>query len=176
MPSEKILDQKKQQVADLCEVFKAANVGVLVNYSGITVADDTKLRKDLREAGCTYRVVKNTLLKRAFEAAGIEGLDDCLNGTTAIAISDQSYTEAPKILSKYAKSHENYTVKAGFIDGSAVDAASIAELAKLPPKEVLIAQVLGGFNAPIQGLANVSSGVIRSLVIALNAIAEKQSA
>lgn len=176
MPSEKILDQKKQQVAELCEVFKAANVGVLVNYSGITVADDTKLRKDLREAGCTYKVVKNTLLKRAFEAAGIEGLDECLNGTTAIAFSDSSYTEAPKILSKYAKDHENYTVKAGFIDGAAVDANSISELAKLPPKEVLVAQVLYGLNAPIQGLATVSNGLIRSLAIALNAIAEKQSA
>lgn len=176
MPSEKILEQKQQQVADLCEAFKAANVGVLVNYSGISVADDTKLRKDLREAGCTYKVVKNTLLKRAFEAAGIQGLEECLNGTTAIAYSDTGYTEAPKILSKYAKDHENYTVKAGFIDGESVDVNSISELAKLPPKEVLIAQVLGGFNAPIQGLANVASGTLRSLVIALNAIAEKQSA
>ena len=176
MPSEKILQQKQEQVAKLTEAFKGANVGVLVNYSGITVEKDTKLRKQLREAGCEYKVVKNTLLARAFAEAGIEGLEEQLNGTTAIAYSSNGYTEAPKILSDYAKDNETFQVKAGFIDGSAVDAKSIDELAKLPSKEVLLAQVLGGLNGPIQGFANVLSGTIRGLVIALNAIAEKQSA
>ncbi|WP_322174336.1 50S ribosomal protein L10 [Acutalibacter caecimuris] len=178
MPSEKILEQKKQQVAELCEAFKTANVGVLVDYTGISVEKDTKLRKELREAGCEYKVVKNTLLSRAFKDAGIEGLDGYLNGATAIAYSDKGYTEAPKIFSEYVKANPNaaFQVKAGFIDGAAVDANGIEELAKLPPKEVLLAQVLGGLNGPIQGLANVCSGAIRSLVIALNAIAEKQSA
>ena len=176
MPSEKILEQKKQHVAALTEAFKKANVGVLVNYSGITVEKDTKLRKQLREAGCQYKVVKNTMLSRAFQEAGIEGLDEQLTGTTAIAFSENGYTEAPKILSDYAKDNDNFQVKAGFIDGGAVDAASIDALAKLPPKEVLVAQVLGGLNGPIQGFANVCSGVMRGLVIALNAIAEKQSA
>ncbi len=176
MPSEKILEQKQQQVAALTEAFKKANVGVLVNYSGITVEKDTKLRKQLREAGCQYKVVKNTMLSRAFQEAGIEGLDEQLTGTTAIAFSENGYTEAPKILSDYAKDNDNFQVKAGFIDGGAVDAASIDALAKLPPKEVLVAQVLGGLNGPIQGFANVCNGVMRGLVIALNAIAEKQSA
>ncbi len=176
MPSEKILEKKKQHVADLSEAFKTANVGVLVNYSGISVEDDTKLRKQLREAGCQYKVVKNTLLHLAFSEAGIEGLDEFLNGTTAIAYSDAGYTEAPKILSDYAADHENYQIKSGFVDGGVISADGIKELAKLPSKEVLIAQVLGGFNAPIQGLANVLNGTIRGLVIALNAIAEKQSA
>lgn len=165
MPSEKILEQKKQQVTELTEAFKGANVGVLVNYSGINVEDDTKLRKQLREAGCTYKVVKNTLLQRAFEAAGIEGMDEFLNGTTAIAYSNEGYTDAPRILYDYAKDHENFNVKCGFFDGSFMDAAEVERLAKIPSKEVLLAQVVGGFNAPIQ-----------SLVIALNAIAEKQSA
>ncbi len=176
MPSEKILEEKKQHVANLAEAFKAANVGVLVNYSGINVEDDTKLRKQLREAGCQYKVVKNTLLRLAFEQAGIEGLDEQLHGDTAIAYSDTGYTEGPKILSDYAKGSETFKIKAGFIDGGAVDAHSINELAKLPPKEVLVAQVLGGFNAPIQGFANVLNGTLRGLVVALNAIAEKQSA
>lgn len=176
MPSEKILVQKQQQVAALKEAFEKANVGVLVNYSGITVEKDTKLRKQLREAGCEYKVVKNTLLSRAFKDAGIDGLDECLNGTTAIAYSENGYTEAPKILSDYAKDNENFQVKAGFIDGGAVDAKSIDALAKLPPKEVLLAQVLGGLNGPIQGFANVLNGTMRGLVSALNAIAEKQGA
>ena len=88
MPSEKILEQKQQQVAALKEAFEKANVGVLVDYSGITEEKDTKLRKQLREAGCEYKVVKNTLLSRAFKDAGIEGLDEHLNGTTAIAYSE----------------------------------------------------------------------------------------
>lgn len=178
MPSEKILVQKQQQVAALKEAFEKANVGVLVNYSGITVEKDTKLRKQLREAGCEYKVVKNTLLSRAFKEAGIDGLDQYLSGSTAIAYSDKGYTEAPKIFADYVKANPNtdFAVKAGFIDGGAVDAASIERLAKLPPKEVLVAQVLGGLNGPIQGFANVCSGVMRGLVIALNAIAEKQSA
>ncbi len=176
MPSEKILEQKKQHVAELAEAFKKANVGVLVNYSGITVENDTKLRKQLREAGCQYKVVKNTLLRLAFEQAGIEGLDEQLHGDTAIAFCENGYTEAPKILTDYAKDNETFKVKAGFIDGGAVDANSIHELAKLPSKEVLVAQALGGLNAPIQGFANVLSGTIRGLVVALNAIAEKQSA
>ena len=177
MPSNAILEQKKQQVAALAEDLGKANVGVLVNYSGIDVASDTVLRKQLREAGCQYKVVKNTLLKLAFEQAGIEGLDEYLNGTTAIAYSED-YTQAPKILSQYVKDHPNATfeIKAGFVDGGAIDAAGVQNLAKLPSKEVLIAQVLGGFNAPIQGLANVLNGTIRGLVVALNAIAEKQSA
>lgn len=170
------MEQKQQQVAALKEAFEKANVGVLVNYSGITVEKDTKLRKQLREAGCVYKVVKNTLLSRAFKDAGIEGLDECLNGTTAIAYSENGYTEAPKILSDYAKDNENFQVKAGFIDGGAVDAKSIDALAKLPSKEVLLAQVLGGLNGPIQGFANVLNGTMRGLVIALNAIAEKQGA
>ena len=176
MPSEKILEQKQQQVAALKEAFEKANVGVLVNYNGITVEKDTKLRKQLREVGCVYKVVKNTLLSRAFKDAGIEGLDECLNGPTAIAYSENGYTEAPKILSDYAKDNENFQVKAGFIDGGAVDAKSIDALAKLPSKEVLLAQVLGGLNGPIQGFANVLNGTMRGLVIALNAIAEKQGA
>ena len=153
MPSEKILEQKKQQVAQLAEDFKKANVGVLVNYEGITVDKDTKLRKQLREAGCEYKVVKNTLLGLAFQEAGIQGLEEHLHGATAIAYSENGYTDAPKILSDYAKDNENFTVKAGFIDGDMVDAKSIDDLAKLPPKEVLVAQVLGGLNGPIQGFA-----------------------
>ena len=157
MPSEKILEQKKQQVAQLAEDFKKANVGVLVNYEGITVEKDTKLRKQLREAGCEYKVVKNTLLSLAFQEAGIEGLEEHLHGATAIAYSENGYVDAPKILSDYAKDNENFTVKAGFIDGDTVDAKSIDELAKLPPKEVLVAQVLGGLNGPIQGFATCST-------------------
>ncbi len=175
MASEKILEQKKKLVAELSEELKNANIGVLVSYIGITVEQDTKLRKELRESGSNYRVIKNRILLRALQDAGISGLDEHLNGTTALAISDD-YTAAPKILSKYAKDIKSFEVKAGFIDGGVVNTEQIKALAQLPSKEVLVAQALGGLNAPIQGFANVLSGTVRGLVIALNAIAEKQSA
>lgn len=159
---------------ELTATLKESNVGVLVNYSGINVEQDTKLRKQLREANCSYKVVKNTLLSRAFKEAGIDGLEDALNGTTALAVAKDDYTSAPKILSECAKDVESFTVKGGFIDGDVVDSNQIEALAKLPSKEVLIAQALGGLNGPIQGFANVLSGTLRGLVIALNAIAEQK--
>ncbi len=176
MPSAKILEQKKEVVAQLSEKLKSACVGVVVDYKGITVADDTKLRKELREAGNDYKVVKNTLLSRAFKDAGIEGMDPILEGTTAIAIHSEDYVSAAKILSKYAEDNKTFEVKAGFVDGKMVDEDAVKNLAKLPSKEVLIAQTLGGLNAPITGFVTVLNGTMRGLVIALNAIAEKQGA
>ena len=175
MPSEKILEQKKQVVADLCEKLKNSASGVLVDYSGTSVANDTKLRKNLREAGVNYSVVKNTLVKFAAKEAGLEGLDDVLNGTTALATSENDLVAPAKILSEFAKDNENFKIKAGFIEEKVVSLAEVEALAKLPSKEVLLAQVLGGLNAPITGFANVLNGNIRGLVIALNAIAQQKA-
>ena len=175
MPSEKILEQKKQYVAALSEELKSACVGVIVNYKGITVADDTKLRRDLRAAGNTYKVVKNTLLGRALKDAGVEGLDSYLEGTTAIAYHDSDYVSAAKILTKFADTNKTFEVKVGFVDGDIVDVAGVKNLAELPSKEVLVAKALGGLNAPISGFATVLNGTLKGLVVALNAIAEKQA-
>lgn len=160
MPSEKVLEQKKQIVADLAEKIKASCVGVVVDYKGISVADDTALRKELREAGVHYAVVKNTLLKRAASEAGISGLDEALNGTTAIAISNDDYTAAARILGKYADGHENFNIKAGYMDGEVIDLATIDSLAKLPTREVLLATVLNAFNAPIAAFARAVQAIV----------------
>ncbi len=160
MPSEKVLEQKKQIVADLAEKIKASCVGVIVDYKGISVADDTALRKELREAGVHYAVVKNTLLKRAASEAGISGLDEALNGTTAIAISNDDYTAAARILGKYADGHENFNIKAGYMDGEVIDLATIDSLAKLPTREVLLATVLNAFNAPIAAFARAVQAIV----------------
>ncbi|MBR1779673.1 MAG: 50S ribosomal protein L10 [Clostridia bacterium] len=176
MPSEKVLAQKQAFVEELSEKFKNSCVGVFVEYKGITVEEDTKLRKELREAGVEYSVIKNSLLSRAAEKAGIEGLNPILKGTTAVALSHDDYVSAAKILCAFAKDNEFFKTKAGFIDGKMIDKSEVKNLSKLPSQEVLIAQVLGTMNAPIAGLANVLQGTIRSLAIALNAIAEKQSA
>jgi large subunit ribosomal protein L10 len=178
LPSEKILEQKKLVVAALCENIKGACTGVVVNYRGITVAEDTKLRKELREAGDEYMVVKNTLLRLALKDAGIDGLDHVLEGTTAIAISKDNYVSGAKILTKFAEATKNkkFEIKAGFVDGGAIDVDGVKALATLPSKEVLVAQVLGGLNAPITGFVTVLNGTMKGLVVALNAIAEKQAA
>lgn len=176
MPSVKALEQKKAIVSSISEKMKSSCAGVLVNYQGINVEDDTKLRKELREAGIEYMIAKNTLLKRAAEDAQIEGLDPYLEGATAIALSENDYVAASKILCKFAESHDFFKIKSGFIDSKVIESKEVSNLAKLPSREVLVAQVLGGLNAPISGFATVLNGTLKGLVVALNAIAEKQSA
>jgi large subunit ribosomal protein L10 len=165
LPSEKILEQKKQAVAELSEKLQKACVGVVVDYRGITVADDTKLRKEIRESGATtYAVVKNTLLSRSLKDAGIEGMDSVLEGTTAIAYSEEDYTAGARILNDFAEKNKTFSIKAGFIDGKVVSAAEVEKLAKLPSKEGLLAQVLYALNGNISGLAR-----------ALQAVADKKA-
>lgn len=176
MPSEKILNEKQAYVEQLSEKLGAAVAGVVVNYKGITVADDTALRRKLREAGVEYAVVKNSMLRRAAEKVGLNDLDSVLEGSTALAISATDHVAAAKLLCEYAEKSKTFEIKAGFVEGKVIDAAGVNELAKMPPKEVLVAKVLGGLNAPISGFANVLNANLRGLVVALNAIAEKQSA
>ena len=176
MASEKILQQKQAYVEELAEELKNSVAGVIVSYMGITVADDTALRRKLREAGVEYAVVKNSMLRRAADKVGLDGLDNVLEGSTALALSPTDHVAAAKILSEYAEKSKTFEIKAGYVEGKVIDAAGVAELAKMPPKEVLVAKVLGGLNAPISGFVNVLNGNIRGLVVALNAIAEKQSA
>lgn len=160
MPSEKVLEQKKAIVAELTEQLKGSVAGVVVDYKGITVADDTKLRKDLREAGVKYSVVKNTLLGLAAKNAGLDDLSSVLEGTTAIAFSEEDHTAAARILSKFADTHKNFSVKSGFLEGKVVDAATIDSLAKLPTREVLLATVCNAFNAPIASFARAIQAIV----------------
>jgi len=176
LPSNKILQEKQAAVAEIVNTLNGTISGVLVSYQGITVADDTKLRAELRKAGVKYKVLKNSLLNFAVKEAGLEGLTEVLEGTTALAVNTEGETAAAKILCEYAKKNEKFVIKAGFVEGNVIDADNVKALAKLPSKEVLIAQVLAGFNAPITGLVNVLNGNIRGLAVALNAIAEKKAA
>lgn len=163
MPSEKTLLQKQAVVAALAETLKNTESGVVVDYRGITVADDTKLRRELRAAGVEYSVVKNTLLRRAAEEAGLSELNTVLEGTTALAVTKEDPFAAARILCKYAdESKGKFTIKAGFIEGNVLDAAGVIEMSKIPSKDALLSTVLGTLNAPIAALARV-----------LNAIAEK---
>ena len=160
MPSAKVLEQKKQVVAELVERLNASCAGVIVDYKGITVTDDTALRKELREAGVEYTVVKNTLLRLAIASTELNGLETVLDGTTAIATSADDYVAAARILSKFADTHKNFTIKNGFLDGEVIDTTKIAGLAKLPPRDVLLAQVLGAFQAPISAFARAIQAIV----------------
>lgn len=160
MPSAKVLESKQVIVAALTERLKNACAGVIVDYKGINVADDTALRKELREAGVEYTVVKNTLLRLAIAATELKGLETVLDGTTAIATSADDYVAAARILSKFADAHKEFNIKNGFLDQEVIDTAKIAGLAKLPSREVLLAQVLGAFQAPISAFARAIQAIV----------------
>lgn len=177
MPSEKVLLEKQKIVSEIAEKLSKAVCGIIIDYKGISVEQDTKLRAELRSNNIEYFVVKNRLLKLALEKAEIKGLNNVLEGTTSLAISYEDPVTPAKVISKYTKELDNiFNIKAGFIDGEAADVKSIEALAKLPSKEMLIAMTLAGLNAPISGLVNVLNANIRGLAIALNAIAEQKSA
>ncbi len=160
MPSAKVLEQKKAVVAELADRLKNSVTGVLVSYEGINVADDTAMRKELREAGVKYSVVKNTLLSRACEEAELTGLQTTLEGTTAVATSDEDYAAAARILADYAKKIKTFEIKAGYLDGEVVDLATIDKLAKLPSRDMLLANVLGAFQAPIASFARAMQAIV----------------
>ena len=160
MPNAIVLEQKQQIVKELNEAIANSVAGVIVDYKGILVADDTVLRKELREAGIDYRVVKNTLLGRAIEGTKLESIKGVLEGTTAIAISKEDHVAAARILNKFAEAHENFNIKAGYLDGKEIDLETIKSLAKLPSREVLLATVVGAFQAPIAAFARAVQAIV----------------
>ena len=160
MPNALVLEQKQKQVAELSEKIANAVTGIIVDYKGTNVTDDTVLRKELRENGVDYFVVKNTILRRAIEGSSVQEIESVLEGTTAVALSDEDYTAAARILCKFADSHENFKIKAGFLDGKVIDLETIDSLAKLPSKEVLLATVLGAFQAPIAAFARAVQAIV----------------
>ena len=160
MASEKVLEQKKATVAALTERLQNSIAGVVVKYEGITVEDDTKLRKELREAGVKYTVVKNTLLARAADNAGLGDMKGVLEGTTALATCDEDYVAAARILCKFADKHKSFEVKSGYMDDAVIGMDKIESLAKLPSREILLANVLGAFQAPIASFARAVQAIV----------------
>lgn len=160
MPSAKILEAKKAEVAAIAERLQGACAGVLVDYKGINVADDTALRKELREAGVEYTVTKNTMIELAIKGTELEGLSDALAGTTALATSKDDYVAAARILAKFANTHKNFSIKTGFLDNEVISLEKVDSLAKLPSREVLLATVCNAFNAPISAFARAVQAIV----------------
>ena len=160
MPSKSILAQKQAIVADLAEQLKNSPAGVVVNYQGITVEDDTKMRKALREAGVNYMVMKNSLTGRACDEVGLSDMKQYLTGMTAIAIGTDDAVAPAKVLKEYAEKIESFNILAGYLDGKVVDVDTVKQLADIPSKEVLIAKLLGSIKSPLYGLAYALQAVV----------------
>lgn len=160
MPSANVLEQKKQIVAELVETLKTAQAGVLVDYRGLTVEEDTNLRRKLREAGVEYKVVKNTLTRFAAKEVGLEGLDEPLNGPTSLAVSKDDPVAPAKVIADFAKENECLKIKAGFLDGAVISLEEINTLAKTPSRETLIANIMGSLNAPISNLVRTLQALV----------------
>ena len=173
---EAILQQKQGIVEDIKAKFENCQSAILIDYRGLTVEEVTDLRNKFREAGVEYRVLKNTMIRRAVDALGMEGLDSVLEGPTAVAFGMEDAVATAKIISEFIKKTNKTEIKAGVLEGKVVDVAAVNALASLPSREVLVAKVLGSMNAPITGFVTALSGNIRNLLYVLNAIGEKKSA
>ena len=174
-----VTSEKQAIVADLKERLTTAKGAVLTSYKGLTVAQDTELRRALREAGVSYHVVKNTLTRIAAKEAGLDELAEHLEGTTALAVSTEDSVAPAKVISEFIKKNklddtEAFVVKAGLVDGKVIDVQDVKALASLPSREVLIAKLLGSMQAPISGTVNVLQGVIRNAVYVLEAIRQQK--
>ena len=153
MASENILKQKQEEVSKLAEKLKEAKVILLTDYRGINVEDVTKLRAELRGVNTEYKVIKNNIIKRALDANGENGLDDLLEGPTALIIGTDDYLEPSKIIYNFSKNNDFYKIKGGIIDGKVMTAEEIITLAKLPSRQELIAKLAGALLGNITKLA-----------------------
>lgn len=168
-------EEKARVIGELTEKLRG-NYVVIVDYQGMNVAQSTRLRARSRESGVEFVVAKNTLARRAADAAGVEGLSGFLVGPTAMAFSEDPVAGA-KLMVEFSDEVESFEVKGGLLDSSrVVDAADVIELSRLPGREQLIAQVIGGIQSPIVGLVSVLNGTIRNLALVLNAVAEHKDA
>lgn len=169
-----IRPEKVAMIAALKETMKNAKGAVLTDYRGIKVAQDTKLRRKMREAGVQYSVIKNNMASIAAKEAGIEGLDDYLKGPLAMVSSDKDPVAAAKLISEFIKENRIMEIKGGLVEGKVIDADGVKALANLPSREVLLARLLGSMQSPITGFVTVLQGNIRNLVYALDAVRQQK--
>ena len=153
MASEKSINIKKEQVSDLASKMKEAKLILLTDYRGINVEDVTSLRNDLRNAKAEYKVIKNNITRRALAEAGIEGLDESLEGPTAVIMTNEDYLEATKVIYKFSKANEYYKIKGGVVEGKVMTAEEIITLAKLPSRDDLLSMLAGALLGTITKFA-----------------------
>ena len=153
---------KEAKVAEIKEKLQKSKAVILAKYQGLTVEEDTTLRKNLREAGVEYKVYKNTLVILAAKELGLDGIVEYLAGPVSVAFGYEDVTVAAKVLNDFAKDHKNLELKAGIVEGEIFDEAKIKQLATIPSKEILIAKLLGSIKSPISSFARVLSAIADS--------------
>ena len=176
MPSAKILESKKQAVANLVEELKGAAAGVIVDYRGLTVEEDTELRTKFRAAGVKYAVVKNSILGFAAKEVGLEGLEEVLHGPTALAYHTEDMVAPAKVFSDFVKTHEVVSFKSGFMEGKVMTLDEVKVLASTPSKETLIAKMMGSLQSPVSGLVRLLNTIVEGGVEIPELIAKKGGA
>ena len=172
----KNMQDKVQKVSEITERLNNSKAMVLVDFKGITVEEISALRGKFREAGVDYVVLKNTLARRAMDEAGITELDHLLVGPSAFAFGMKDEVGPAKVIAEFIEQSKSdkMTVKAGIVSGKVIDAAGVLALSKLPPKEVLIAKMMGSLNAPVTNFVGVLSATLRSLVYAVDAVRKQK--
>ena len=168
-------EEKEQLVQVLHDELEKSQAFFVTDYMGLTVEKITKLRRDIKGAGGSYQVVKNTLLRRASEGTPAKGVDQFFIGPTAVAIAKTDAVAVAKALVNFAKDNEQLEIQAGMLGSRAITAADVQELAKMPPREVLLARMLGSLNAPIGNFVGVLSAIVSQLVYVLKAIENKKA-
>ena len=167
---------KTSTIDEITANFDGAQGVVVVNYSGLTVEQDTQLRKQLREAGVVYKVYKNTLVKRVVAGTEFESIADTLEGTNAIAFSKTDATAPARILANFAKTAEKLEIKGGLMEGKAVTAAEVEAIASLPSREELLAHIAAAINGVAKALAVCVNGVPQGLAQVTKAVADQKAA
>ena len=167
---------KEKAVAELVESLRGAESVVLAEFSGLTVAQSSALRRELRASNSSLHVVKNTLLGKAADQVGIEGLAPFLKGPTALAVSRDDLVAPAKVVYTFQRANKELQIKAGILTGKVITAAQVRQLADLPAREVLLAQVAGGMKAPLYALASVITAPLRNLAYGLGALANERAA
>lgn len=163
-------------VSEIQQLWESSQSVILVDYRGLSVEEDTQLRREMRAAGVEYKVLKNTLIQRAVADRNIDGLEAHLNGPTAVAFGVSDAVAPAKVLSGFIKKASKMSIKCGVMDGVLLDAAAVQALADLPSKEELYARLVRGMNAPVASFVGVLSATIRSLLYALNAVKDTKEA
>ena len=170
-----VREDKVQVVKDLEELFKSANALVLAEYRGLTVTQQTKLRRELKNAGASFNVVKMSLAKRAAENVGLDSLNEYFAGPTGVAVIESDPVEAAKVLKEFSEDNEAFVVKGGLMDSEPLTLVQINVLAEIEPRDVLLAKIAGGFNAPLVKVAAGAKAVINKAGYALNALVDKKA-
>lgn len=167
-------EEKIAAVQELHEKFEKAGAVVLTDFTGLNVAQLSEIRRNIRKSGAEYKVIKNTLARRAAEGTGVKQVEQYFEGPTGVVISYEDIVAPFKVISDYVRKYETFKVRIGVLEGTVVEPEKVKEIANLPPREILISKAIGGIKGPLYGLACTLQALLTGLAVALKQVAEKK--